>query len=167
MRRADTVPGGSLGACIKLPTWTNEVQLRAGHAGRQNYEASVSGQIEQLMGAAGQSHQAKVETGTGLLVPGSCAAMQHQAKVDTGLGVVPGTNSGAAMNHQAKVAGQLDQLRGASRLKHQAKLNGQAEQQAMVQHWLQAEVQGSRATSPAYQGRTGCTSSTCRPIARQ
>ncbi len=119
---------GSFGACIKLPTWTDHVELRAGHAGRQNHEASVSGQLEQLLGAAGQSHQDKVATGLGVGPKGSAPAMHHQAKLETGLGVVPGMNCGAARSHHA--AGSWA-------------TTSRAEQQALVLRWLQEEVQGS------------------------
>jgi hypothetical protein len=88
------------------------------------------------------SHQAKLDTGLGV-VPGtsSAAAMLHQAKVDTGLGVVPGMNSAAARSHQAK-------LNGPNPAEQQAK-------QAVVQHWLQAEVQdcsGMPADKPSIAG---------------
>jgi hypothetical protein len=97
-------------------------------AGRTTHEASVGGQLEQLMGAAGQSHQAKLDTGLGV-VPGlhSAPAMGHQAKVETGKGLPPPKGSAADMKHQA--AGSWAST-------------SQAEQQALVQHWLQTEVQG-------------------------
>jgi hypothetical protein len=73
--------------------------------------------------------------------------MSHQAKVDTGLGVAPGMSNAAAMSHQAKVdtgKGRPPPEGSSAWKQHQANLRGPnlAQHQALVQHWLQAEVQG-------------------------
>jgi hypothetical protein len=58
---------------------------------------------------------------------GSCAAMSHQAKVETGKGLPPPKGNAAWQSQQA--AGSWAST-------------SPAEQQALVQHWLQTEVQG-------------------------
>jgi hypothetical protein len=71
------------------------------------------------------------------------AAISHQAKLDTGLGVVPGMNSAVAMQHLA--AGSW------------------ATATPAQPAWSATGCKGAQAslgTSPALQGRTGCTSST-------